>query len=344
MKEVGIFDLYPKPFLPSKLNSMIQKLKTQFEAYRKENPLQGEPESLYTPADYILDLGGKRFRPILSMLSYQLFDKQVERVLPIAYALEIFHNFSLVHDDIMDAAPVRRGQPTVHTKWGTNTAILSGDVMLVLAYDYLSRFDDDHKIPSLLRVFNRVAREVCEGQEMDMAFEQRSDVRIEEYIRMIELKTSVLLATCLEMGAIAAGASPEQVQHCYAVGRNIGIAFQLQDDLLDTFGAAEKIGKRSGGDILQNKKTFLILKALELANEDQRQTLERLLSTTPKDEQQKIEDVKSILLDLDIPKHAQEMKNHFRSKAFEHLKAITTEAAAKESLSGMMENLVSRDY
>lgn len=322
----------------------MQDIKQFYEDYRLKHPFDGQPFNLYRPANYIMNLGGKRFRPILTVLAYRLFKNDVEKVLPIANALEIFHNFSLVHDDIMDDAKVRRGFPTVHTKWDLNTGILSGDVMLVLAYDYLAQFHDNTKIPALLRVFNRVAREVCEGQQMDIDFEQRNDVTIEEYIRMIELKTSVLLATCLEMGAIAAGASPENVQHCYAIGRNIGIAFQLQDDLLDTFGTAEKIGKRVGGDIIQNKKTFLILKALELASPDQKKQLSDLMDSTPEDETGKIEQVKAILLALNIPKHAQEKKNEFRSAAFEHLDALQAPEAQKAPIRSLMEKLVSRDH
>ncbi|GAB5553995.1 MAG: polyprenyl synthetase family protein [Saprospiraceae bacterium] len=322
----------------------MQDIKQFFEDYRLQHPFDGQPFNLYEPANYIMNLGGKRFRPILTILAYRLFREDLEKVLPVANALEIFHNFSLVHDDIMDEAKVRRGFPTVHTKWDLNTGILSGDVMLVLAYEYLAQFSDEAKIPALLRVFNRVAREVCEGQQMDIDFEQRSDVTIEEYIRMIELKTSVLLATCLEMGAIAAGASAEEVQHCYAIGRNIGIAFQLQDDLLDTFGTAEKIGKRVGGDIIQNKKTFLILKALELASPTQQQLLADLMDSTPEDESAKIEQVKAILMELNIPKHAQEKKNEFRSAAFEHLEVLQVPEEQKAPIRNLMEKLVSRDH
>lgn len=322
----------------------MQDIKQFFENYRQQHPFDGQPSNLYEPANYIMNLGGKRFRPILTVLAYRLFRADLDKVLPVANALEIFHNFSLVHDDIMDEAKVRRGFPTVHTKWDLNTGILSGDVMLVLAYDYLAQFSEEAKIPALLRVFNRVAREVCEGQQMDIDFEQRNDVSIEEYIRMIELKTSVLLATCLEMGAIAAGASAEEVQHCYAIGRNIGIAFQLQDDLLDTFGTTEKIGKRVGGDIIQNKKTFLILKALKLASPVQQQLLADLMDSTPEDEADKIEQVKAILMELNIPHHAQEKKNEFRSAAFEHLEALQAPDQQKAPIRQLMEQLVSRDH
>jgi geranylgeranyl diphosphate synthase type II len=321
----------------------MQDLRQFFETYRKQHPISGQPAGLYEPAEYIMNLGGKRFRPMLTFLGYQLFRADIERVLPIAYALEIFHNFSLVHDDIMDAADIRRGEATVHTKWDVNTGILSGDLMLVKSYEYLSKFEDEAKIPQLLRVFSRVGREVCEGQQMDVDFESRDDVQIEEYIRMIALKTSVLLATCLEMGAIAAGADEKSVQHCYEVGCNIGIAFQLQDDILDTFGEGDKVGKRIGGDIIQNKKTFLILKALELGSADQKAQLNHLMSTPTADPDAKIKAVKEILHELDILRHAQEKKDYFRALAFEHLEALAAPATKKAPLKAIMENLVKRD-
>ncbi len=322
----------------------MHELRTLFEKYRKEHPIQGEPANLYTPANYILEIGGKRFRPILTMLAYQLYRKDWERVLPIAYALEIFHNFSLVHDDIMDAADVRRGFPTVHTKWDLNTGILSGDLMLIMAYEYIAQFEDSTKIPRLLKVFNRVAKGVCEGQQMDIDFENRGDVTIPEYIKMIELKTSVLLATCLEMGAIAAGASDEEVAHCYEVGRNIGIAFQIQDDLLDTFGTADKIGKKVGGDIVQNKKTILILRALEMAGAEERAWLLDLMCKPTSNEAEKIEAVKALLLQLKVPDFAQAKKNEFRATAFQHLDELQVPEEKKTSLRALMENLVTREY
>jgi geranylgeranyl diphosphate synthase type II len=291
-----------------------------------------------------MSLGGKRFRPILTILGYRLFKEDIEQVLPIAYALEIFHNFSLVHDDIMDEADIRRGQATVHKKWDVNTGILSGDLMLVKSYEYIGQFADADKIPQLLRVFCRVAREVCEGQQIDVDFESRDDVTIEEYIQMIALKTSVLLATCLEMGAIAAGASEKAVQHCYEVGRNIGIAFQLQDDILDTFGEGEKVGKRIGGDIIQNKKTFLILKAMELGNQAQKAQLEELMNTPTTDPEAKIKQVKDILNDLNILQHAQNKKAYFRKLAFENLEALDSPKDKKAPIRAIMENLVSRDH
>lgn len=322
----------------------MEKLKTFFEDYRQQHPLTGTPKGLYDPAEYIMNLGGKRFRPILTLLGYQLFQDDMEKALPIAYALEIFHNFSLVHDDIMDEADIRRGFPTVHTKWDVNTGILSGDLMLVKAYEYIGRFEDSAKIPRLLQVFCRVAREVCEGQQMDVDFESREDVTIEEYIQMIALKTSVLLATCLEMGAIAAGAKDQAVQHCYEVGRNIGIAFQLQDDILDTFGESQKVGKRIGGDIVQNKKTFLILKALELANNDHKTELQHLMTTPTINAEAKIERVKEILNVYNIQEHAQAKKAHFRQLAFDNLEALEVSEGKKAPIRTIMEQLVSRDY
>lgn len=321
----------------------MQDLRELFEDYRKQHPITGQPAGLYEPAEYIMNLGGKRFRPLLTFIGYQLFREDVERVLPIAYALEIFHNFSLVHDDIMDAAEIRRGAPTVHLKWDINTGILSGDLMLVQSYEYLSRFADEAKIPQLLRVFSRVAREVCEGQQLDIDFESRSDVLIPEYIQMIALKTSVLLATCLEMGALAAGADATAVTHCYEVGKNIGIAFQLQDDILDTFGDGDKVGKRIGGDIIQNKKTFLILKALELGNAAQKAQLQQLMQSNNMAPEAKITAVKAILKDLNILAHAQAEKDRYRALAFAHLEALNLVEARKAPLKNLMESLVKRD-
>lgn len=321
----------------------MQDLRELFEDYRKQHPIAGQPAGLYEPAEYIMNLGGKRFRPMLTFIGYQLFREDVERVLPIAYALEIFHNFSLVHDDIMDAAEIRRGAPTVHIKWDINTGILSGDLMLVQSYEYLSRFADQAKIPQLLRVFSRVAREVCEGQQLDIDFESRNDVQIPEYIQMIALKTSVLLATCLEMGALAAGADATAVAHCYEAGKNIGIAFQLQDDILDTFGEGDKVGKRIGGDIIQNKKTFLILKALELGNAAQKARLQELMQGNSMEPQTKISAVKAILEDLDILAHAQAEKDRYRALAFAHLEALNLAEAQKAPLKNLMESLVKRD-
>ena len=225
-------------------------------------PFAVTPPTLYDPCRYILQNGGKRIRPVLCLMASELFGEISEDAWHGAFGIELFHNFTLIHDDIMDKAPLRRGKPTVHEKYGESTALLSGDVMLVMAYDYLGRIDAAHLKP-VLDLFNKTAREVCEGQQLDMDFEKEAMVGLDRYIQMIELKTSVLLAASLQMGAILGGASEGNQHKLYEFGRNLGIAFQVQDDYLDAFGDPAKFGKQVGGDILSDKKTFLMIKALE---------------------------------------------------------------------------------
>jgi len=257
-----------------------------------------QPKELYGPESYMLSLGGKRLRPLLALIACDLFDKDPALALDSALCVELFHNFSLIHDDILDAAPLRRNQPTVHIRWNTNIAILSGDVMLVKAGQALESYKaDEHK--QLLSLFNRTAIEVCEGQQLDMNFEQAEHVSVEDYLRMITWKTAVLLGCSLNMGAINAGVHTTDQKHLYDFGLHLGIAFQLLDDLLDAFAEnPEKFGKQTGGDILSNKKTFLLLKALELAPESQQQEM-RTLFTHP-DPQQKLQRMLQIFDALNI--------------------------------------------
>ncbi len=238
-------------------------------------PFPQAPATLYEPCRYLLQLGGKRIRPILCLMANELFEEISEDAWHAAIGIELFHNFSLIHDDIMDKAPLRRGQPTVHAKYGLTAGILCGDVMSTYAYDQLANIK--RALPQVLRIFNKTAIEVSEGQQMDMDFERRNDVHIEEYIHMITLKTSVLLACSLKMGAIAGGALGDNANKLYAFGINLGIAFQLQDDYLDAFGDTDKLGKQNGGDIIANKKTYLLLKALENATPSQRKEIEEIL-------------------------------------------------------------------
>ena len=266
----------------------LPDLQETFQKYLKENIFNQTPQELYQPVNYILKLGGKRLRPVILLMSYNLFKETVEKALPAAFAIEIFHNFSLLHDDIMDEAPLRRGQPTVHIKYDVNTGILSGDVMLIYAYQYILQLEDQSNIPALMRIFNKVAIEVCEGQQYDMNFETSQEVKIVDYLKMIELKTSVLLAGAMKMGAVIAGAPEKDANHLYEFGKNIGIAFQLQDDILDTFGDPEKFGKKVGGDIAQNKKTYLLLKAMELAKGSRKQALSDLITQNYIEEATKI--------------------------------------------------------
>jgi len=284
------------------------------------------PSLLYEPIDYILGLGGKRMRPILVLMAHQLFDKNIEKAISPALAIEVFHNFTLLHDDIMDKAPLRRGQQTVHEKWNNNVAILSGDTMLVQAYQLMAAVDQSI-IKQVLAVFSKAAIEVCEGQQWDMDFETQSDVNIEDYLKMIEYKTAVLLGAALQIGGITAGASTQQQNNLYEFGRNMGIAFQLKDDLLDAFGNPETFGKQVGGDIMANKKTYLYLKALALSNENQHTDLERYFSTNDASEA-KVEAVKSIFTTLDIHHLTSDLMKEYHTKAMLHLDAIESDNKA----------------
>lgn len=295
------------------------------------------PKNLYDPIKYVLNIGGKRIRPILMLLSHQLFSEDIEKSLKAALGIEVFHNFTLLHDDIMDEAPLRRGLQTVHEKWDNNTAILSGDTMLVHSFDLISQVEHKH-IRKILEVFNKSATKVCKGQQWDMDFEKREDVTLSEYLKMIEYKTSVLLSASLQIGGINGGASAEQQDHLYEFGKNIGIAFQLKDDLLDAFGNPEKFGKQVGGDIIVNKKTFLYLKALQLANESQRKQLIQLFSVL--NNENKVDEVKSIFSDLNIQKHTVDLIKAYYTKAMKHLDAINSDK--KEPLFNFAEKIKER--
>ncbi|NKI30970.1 polyprenyl synthetase family protein [Croceivirga thetidis] len=271
----------------------LETYRQAFLDYLETQDFSKEPLNLYEPVGYIMGLGGKRMRPILTLMACDLFSKDFKKALPAAMAVEVFHNFSLVHDDIMDDAPLRRGKKTVHEKWDVNTGILSGDAMLINAYQFLETYEGE-KLGSLFQLFSKTAIEVCEGQQYDVDFEERNDVSIEEYLKMIEFKTSVLVAAALKMGAIVADADAENQNLIYEFGRNLGIAFQLQDDYLDAFGDPESFGKQVGGDIIENKKTFLYLKAMELGDLDAQKTLNDLFSIQPKDATSKVALVKDI--------------------------------------------------
>ena len=321
----------------------IPELQHEFENYLQNNHFQQAPQSLYEPVNYIMQLGGKRLRPLLALMAYQMFDETIQKALPIALAVETFHNFSLVHDDIMDEALIRRGKTSVHTKFGLNAGILSGDVMLIWVYQHLLKVGDKSKINDLVTVFNQVAIEVCEGQQYDIDFESRKDVKIEEYIKMIELKTAALMAGSLQMGAIVAGAHPEAIQQLGQFGRWIGIAFQLQDDWLDTFGEKAKVGKKIGGDIVQNKKTYLILKALELADHKTKMALQKAMSTPTVDEVAKIEWVKSVLNQYQISEKTAQLRDEYREKAFDYLDRIEANESVKSMIKKLADRLVYRE-
>ncbi|TNE55403.1 MAG: polyprenyl synthetase family protein [Bacteroidetes bacterium] len=297
------------------------------------------PTNLYDPLRYFMTLGGKRIRPVLALMGGNLFGASFPEVMPAAMAIEYFHNFSLIHDDIMDEAPLRRGKPTVHERWGRDIAILSGDVLLVKAYQELNKLNRAH-VPDLLEVFNRTAVEVCEGQQMDMDFESREDVTREEYLEMIRLKTSVLLGCSLEMGAIVAGAAKSDCQHLYDFGMNLGIAFQIQDDLLDLYGDPEKFGKQAGGDIIAGKKTILLIEAVERAQGADHQALNEAMKL---EAEQRVEAILPLFEQLGIRQMVIQERDEYNRKALEALEAIQRTDEEKSALIGMMNFLKARE-
>src|SRR3954468_8760514 len=268
----------------------FEELSAEFKKKFEVKHFPNMPENLYNSCNYFLGIGGKRVRPVMCLMGNELFDTINPDTWHVATAIELFHNFTLIHDDIMDAAPLRRGMQTVHTKFDNNTALLAGDVMLVVAYDYLNRIKSNY-LQRVLSLFNKTAREVCEGQQLDIEFEKKENVSLDEYIRMIELKTSVLLAASLQLGSILGGASEGNRQHLYEFGKNLGIAFQVQDDYLDAFGDPGKFGKEPGGDIKANKKTFLLIRALATASPSQAKALRKLIN---ENSATKVKDVLSI--------------------------------------------------
>lgn len=301
-------------------------------------PFPGEPATLYDPCRYLLDIGGKRIRPVLCLMACELFDEINDDAWHSAAAIELFHNFTLIHDDIMDKAPLRRGQPTLHHKYGLTAGILCGDVMCIYAYDQLAGVK--RGLGPLMKIFNKTAIEVCEGQQLDMDFETREDVRIDEYIRMITLKTSVLLACSLQMGALCGGALGDNANKLYEFGKNMGIAFQLQDDYLDAFGDPEKSGKQNGGDIKANKKTYLLLKALENADAGQRHNIERLLRT---DEEDKVSAMCSLYIDTNAHHACREAITHYADIAFGYLEDVAIPSVRKQPLTELARYLLVRD-
>ena len=305
------------------------------EAFKKNN----KSTDLYQPINYILSLGGKRMRPILTLMATDLFDGDTDNAINAALAVEVFHNFTLLHDDIMDNAPLRRGKATVHEKWDINSAILSGDAMLVQAYQLLS---NSNNVTKLLPVFNKAAIEVCEGQQDDMAFETREDVSLDEYIEMITNKTSVLLGAALQMGAIEANASDEEAQHLYEFGKNIGIAFQIQDDILDAYGDADKFGKQVGGDIIANKKTYLLITANNKSNDVEQEDLQEALAIC--NTEAKVEAVKSMFNHLGVRQDAEKAMDYYFNLAIENLNQITSVSdEKKQPLLGLADYLIKRE-
>ena len=320
----------------------IPELKKLIEDDIEKLTYPDTPLNLYQPIRYILGLGGKRVRPLLMLISHQLFDNNIQSSLSTSIAIEVFHNFTLLHDDIMDNAPIRRGKQTVHEKWNKNVAILAGDAMMIDAY----RLIVNSKIPNMskvLDVFNKAAKDVCEGQQLDMDFELRNDVNIDEYLKMIEYKTSVLIAASLQIGSINAGASKEDSEAIYKFGKYMGIAFQLKDDLLDTFGESDAFGKQVGGDIISNKKTYLYLRALQETSEKQKEDLLRHFSfdsRTNEENDRKIRDIQEIFLDIDIPKKTMMIIEKYYQKSLDYLETINS--ANKDILLDFCNSLVYR--
>ena len=308
----------------------IKQLQQDFADFLAQTNLDGQPKELYEPISYTLLQSGKRMRPVLCLLANEMFDGDEQQALWPALALETFHNFTLIHDDIMDKAPLRRGKETVYQKWNSDIAILSGDAMLAMAFQYALK---PQKGAELAKQLGKVAIEICEGQQMDLNFETLGNVTIEEYLEMIRLKTAVLLATALQMGATVAGAKEADIQHLYDFGINMGMSFQLQDDILDLYSDVAVFGKRHGGDIADNKKTYLYLKALELASEKDRKRLEHLFTLRmDHDEEEKIEEVQAIYDNLNVKEAVEQVMLDYDRKAIESLAAVNLPEERKKHL------------
>jgi geranylgeranyl diphosphate synthase type II len=320
------------------LQSFVQ-LSQIFEEKFTKRHFPNEPPQLYDAAQYLLTVGGKRIRPVMCLMANEMFEEIKEDAYEVATAIELFHNFTLIHDDIMDRAAIRRGKPTVHTKFGEPTALLAGDVMLIAAYENLNRISNEY-LHAIINLFNSTAKKVCEGQQLDMEFEKLDDVNFHEYVKMIGLKTSVLLAGSLQMGAILGGAGAGNQSHLYEFGKNLGIAFQVQDDYLDAFGNPEKFGKKQGGDIMANKKTFLWLHAMEVASAQQRNKLRELLF---RDDENKIQEVLDIYKSCNVDAWAKELKQKYYSVAMDHLEEIAVVSVRKKPLQHLAEYLMERD-
>ena len=301
-----------------------------------------QPAELYEPISYLMQLGGKRMRPVLVLIATEMFDGNVFKALDAAIGIELFHNFTLMHDDIMDKAPLRRGKPTVHAKWNESAAILSGDVMFVEAYKLMIKVDDSI-LREVLAIFSDTASGVCQGQQADMNFEKRDDVSLPEYLEMIRQKTAVLLAGSMQIGALIGGAVPDQANLLYEFGQNLGLAFQLQDDILDVYGNPEKFGKQVGGDILSNKKTFMLIKAKQLATGDTESELDKWLNRSD-DPFAKIETITSIYNLLEVRKLAEIEMEEYVNKALRALDLIAVDRSKKELLRGFAEQLLIREY
>jgi len=319
----------------------IESYQKSFIAHLEDFAVDKEPKNLYEPINYILKLGGKRLRPVLTLMTAEVFDGKADIAMNAALSIEVFHNFSLVHDDIMDDAPLRRGKETVHEKWDLNTGILSGDAMLILAYQLFENYEPV-TFQALAKLFSKTALEVCEGQQYDIDFETRDDVTIPEYLKMIEYKTAVLVGAAMKMGAIVAGASIDDQNAIYDFGRYLGIAFQLQDDYLDAFGNPETFGKQVGGDILENKKTYLYLKTIELGSSIDKLSLVETVSSNSISDTDKVESVKALFNTSGASESTQQAVKNYTDKAFEVLEILNISEDKKQLLRLFGEQLMNR--
>ena len=322
----------------------FEELKNIFLDYVQKQKLTNEPVNLYAPVNYLMELKGKRIRPVACLLVANIFTDDIQKALPAAYAIEMFHNFTLMHDDIMDNADIRRAEPTVHVKYNVNTAILSGDLMMITSYKHILNCCTDLILKDkLLKLFTDTAIEVCEGQQYDMDFEDKNEVSLSDYLLMIKLKTAVLLAGTFKAGALIGGANDIDADHFYKLGLNLGLAFQIQDDLLDAYGDRDTFGKKIGGDIIQNKKTYLYLKALELANINQKEQLLALYNDNSLQEEDKIAKVKAIFNDLNIRKHVEDLVEELTENAFDHYHALSVPEKKLKEVKNLMNYLLKRN-
>jgi len=321
------------------MHSFGQLVQSFEERFLNTLPFPQSPDNLYEPCRYLLKLGGKRVRPVLCLMSNELFGDIIEDAWHAAAAVELFHNFTLIHDDIMDKAPLRRGQPTIHAKYGLTAGILCGDIMNIYSYEQLGYIT--RSLPQILQLFNKTAIEVCEGQQMDMDFETRDDVHIDEYIQMISLKTSVLLACSLKMGGLLGGSTEGNANKLYAFGKNLGIAFQLQDDYLDAYGAVDKLGKQNGGDIKANKKTYLLLNALENANNAQRKQIIECMAC---EDESKVSSMLQLFNETGADVACREAVNKYSQMAFDALEDVAVTSKRKEGLHQLASYLLQREH
>lgn len=318
-----------------------EQLLSEINGYIDNLPYDRKPMSLYEPIRYVLSIGGKRIRPVLMLLAYNLYQDDPERIFPSACALETYHNYTLLHDDLMDCAPMRRGHQTVHEKWDANTAILSGDTMLVMAYERMMQCNSE-VLPEVIQLFTETALEICEGQQYDVEFETRDDVTEEEYIEMIRLKTSVLLACALKMGAIQAGASAEDAENLYRFGEQMGLAFQLQDDYLDVYGDSATFGKRIGGDIVSNKKTYMLINAYNKANRAQRAELDSWILRKDFNEEEKITAVTRLYNEIGIDQMALDKIAYYFEQSKKYLAAVQVPEERKAKLKAYSAKMMHR--